>query len=611
MGSSLAINGTSFHQLPTATPFYFSHTDQISSSSKQLSNRLVQHLDGSLEIIPKTPAEVIGEKILRPILNKSYQAFFKVFHGLEKACNAIDGFLEKTFSILSPIKAANLPDLDSTKAVIHEKPENTTQTRLSRIDAAISSVCSFFTTPPPRLVPDCLFPDCADLEKEKLHPRELEAIEDGFISVWKRILGTHDFKETQEWLRFRQDDKRGKLLYLSAENDHNGALKPGLMYKLLKPLNDNFDIKYRAITSYQEICQEVRQSKASGNLIYIVITGHGYEDAVHLYDCEYLHEWRDFNNCFSNLSPQGGIILISCSTGKGQNGDPRDNIAQKIADIAKRVVKAPTNPVAPAYVELSSSGIYHPKGGWFSSINLFKTFYPRHPDCFDLREEELHPTETAAYKAITDYFVSIDTLPEHPSFKEAQDFFRFCTSDPNKKLLFLSVEQDKNKALDPSTFPNLLVNLNDRFDLKFKIIQTHQEICLELRMAAKIGDVAAIIIHSSNLVDGIKEKEVGWFEWLFFANSRQFPACLSQLPISSRIVLLGDSLGLPNPQDGITTIANKIAIKAKRTVIALNRDLDMTQVDLTSRNIDNIYHRTSFFSGKNAFKRFDPPIESS
>ena len=38
--------------------------------SVNASNRLLQHSDGSIHLIEKTPAEVAGEKILRPLLDK-------------------------------------------------------------------------------------------------------------------------------------------------------------------------------------------------------------------------------------------------------------------------------------------------------------------------------------------------------------------------------------------------------------------------------------------------------------------------------------------------------------------------------------------------------------
>ena len=71
--------------------------------------RLYRHINGSLEVLPKSPAEVFGERVLRPLIDKTYSAFQLVKQG----AFALDGMLLRALNILPTASAKPLDELST------------------------------------------------------------------------------------------------------------------------------------------------------------------------------------------------------------------------------------------------------------------------------------------------------------------------------------------------------------------------------------------------------------------------------------------------------------------------------------------------------------------
>ncbi|MBA3720991.1 MAG: hypothetical protein H0W88_01150 [Parachlamydiaceae bacterium] len=69
--------------------------------------RLIRQKDDSLKIIPKTPCEVIGERILRPLLDSTYQISNRTFRFLKYSFSFVDNILSRTLNILPVAEAAS------------------------------------------------------------------------------------------------------------------------------------------------------------------------------------------------------------------------------------------------------------------------------------------------------------------------------------------------------------------------------------------------------------------------------------------------------------------------------------------------------------------------
>ncbi len=482
---------------------------------------------------------------------------------------------------------------------------------------------------------NCLTPDCPDLDKDKLEEREKELVESVFFPIMRvRIqLGTTslfdrlNFQKTQEWLRFRRDDPRDKLLVAVSVSDGAGVSDPKNSYQIFRPLNEMYDIKYVVIKSLEELCSEIQQATKTGKLAHVLIESHGNPEAITIYEgTNQINRWSfsrgsRFSDCFSGMEPAGKILLISCSTGKPQNGNPFDNIATSIADDTKKTVIAPTDDVYPSLTTISSESplnLHHehiPNWRQFKFVSTnFRAFFSRYPSCDGLSENRLHPREQLAIRSIQDELIRKGFLHETPSFQEMQDYLRLCKDDPKKKFLYLQAQEDPTGFLNPSHFSSLLVDIADKFDLKFKVIQQDKEICDEVKLAIDSGNLAAVLIQAHGKPNQLNITATP-FSWLqrtyemFFGGTGIFPDCLARIPSSARIILLAESTGADPTEEFDENLATKIARKIQRTVIAPTKPIHIDKVSLKSCSPVEVHHPTSgviFDSSGNVFKQFDP-----
>lgn len=166
--------------------------------------------------------------------------------------------------------------------------------------------------------------------------------------------------DESEFLKLDKNDKRNKLLFLSAEHDHNGALGASYVYKMIERLDDKYDIKFKIVKFFYEICGEIDEASKIGKLFRVIINGHGSPTSVCLsncsnYDGERLDYYKDYASCFSGLDLKGKVMLLSCSTGKIRGITGEANIARKIADSINRSVIAPDEDLDAGVTTLSDT----------------------------------------------------------------------------------------------------------------------------------------------------------------------------------------------------------------------------------------------------------------
>lgn len=477
----------------------------------------------------------------------------------------------------------------------------------------------------PIRIPDCLTSDCPEVNANMLHPREGCAINKDLTSFIDRFFKTH-----QEWLRFRKDDVRKKLLYLSAEADHNGALTPAPAYRLLTPLNEKYDIKYVVFRSFDGICEHIKQSAKIENISHVFISGHGNPDLIRLSDRFFggaVTKNDDFSECFDHVSASGTISLVSCSTG---GGDSQNSFAQHLASSSRRMVIAPTDVAYPILMQTISTEppmLFHDReiDYWDSKERVwkifrppeethFRVFFPKFSSCNDLAEKRLHLREKEAINAISAHLIKKHFLWTEPAFSEMQDYLRVCEQNPKRKFLYLSAEDCSNKSncpLDPKYFTDLLVKLGQEFDLKFKVIKRYDDICTEVRETVKAGEVAGIVVNAFGNTDGftlLNDRAIGWMqhisEWLF-GEPELFPKCLSETSSNTRIFFIGGSTGAAQNWDPNANLAYRVAQASKRTVFAPDRPIYTNAVKLSSINPIELDYERSIFSS-NPFKKFEP-----
>ena len=91
-------------------------------------------------------------------------------------------------------------------------------------------------------------------------------------SVFDNIKQFMSLKPQQVDGDFRCDDAdpRSKVLFLSSEFDTTDALHPSFVSDILKNLDNEFDLKFALVRSYEDICNEIQEVADQGKLAYVI-----------------------------------------------------------------------------------------------------------------------------------------------------------------------------------------------------------------------------------------------------------------------------------------------------------------------------------------------------
>jgi len=481
------------------------------------------------------------------------------------------------------------------------------------------SICA-----PPLNTPNCLTPDCPDLVESQLHPREIKALKEfsSFdISIFKRYFS--EISKNQEYLRLRKDDPREKSLFLSANYSFNEDLDPKYLSEFINILDKKFDTKYTVIKTYDDICHEISEAAKTGKLANVILQGHSDQNGM-LIDgttVQTEHGWyasesakldrsKEFLNCFKGLHTSGKIILLGGYMGAPKKGNPKNNIAQKMATLAQRTVIAAIDMTYAGYtkiIDALDAEIFHPSGFIWKTKNIFKVFHPIYENCINVFKDKIHQREQLAIETIKNETLQKSTLLQSTEFEDLQDILRLCKDDPRQKFLFLSMESDAEGqyALSPERNPEFFETLSKNYDFKFKVIKSYDELCQEIREASKMGKLLNLVIDGHGNPNSIHiSGEKTWNNYLH--KNRDLAKCFNSLDPSSKITLLACETGKPqngNPNDNI---AGDIAKNAKLILFAPNEKTKAIDTKITSIEPFEISHPSKMNPNENIFKKFNP-----
>lgn len=480
---------------------------------------------------------------------------------------------------------------------------------------------------------ECQPPMCTDISEEQLFPLEkrvlnglppLVTIADGFpFNFYKHYFNNEDRKE---YLRFRKDDPKDKFLFLSSSDSlgfaaHMGAERP--KFRLLSSINKKFDLKFKEVKSYKEICEQVEQAAKVGKLTHVLLDANGDREKICLSDyisClvvdtffdlmnqgainknsdptvsqayEFLNKVRnskdvditeknEFLECFKGLDPSGRITLLTSFAGApNEKGDPKENIAQKIATAAKRTVVAPTQSwvFTGGMPQVEDFEVFDTASSNFLDIifrtgkNAYKIFHPVYKNCVDVFKDKIHSREQATVDVVKDELSKKSTLVQPEEFDDLQDLLRFCKDDPKQKFLYLSMEADHNGASHPKHLSEILERLSKEYDLKFKTVKSYEELCNEIKEATKIGQLMNIVIHGHGFPGGIHisgdsvDENRYMIEKNWIHMKRDLAKCFEGADLS-KITLFSCNTSAPLFGNVNENIANSIADATKNTVVA-------------------------------------------
>lgn len=548
----------------------------------------------------------------------------------------------KTFDKLSSIALEHLENLNAVNASTIKKIQNSFSDFFQYLTGSISETLSKSLNGM-GIPEDCISTsDCIDIKQSNIDSRSINAAQ--------RIASRHKFwnifgidhipaewAEVQEFLRLRIDDPRDKMLFLTADYDHNGALHPGFTSDILSYFALKYDSKHAIVHSFDDICAQVKSATKTGKLAHVVINGHGNDQGIILSEEENTdRHWVSKGSalsCLDGVDPIGKITLLACSTAKAV---PEGNIAQEIADQSKRLVLASNELYYPfsATIEDSENDIvFHPKSkilhylacgilsrpdlfvgtfpfAFYNKLcpkipyldqNVFIPFRPRFKGCATVTSADLlHEKEKTANIVVENGLISKTLLAQldQPQFPAAS----LCSEDPRKKFIVLTANHTssswfKADPLNPSYLSNPLTTLAENYDLKYAVISSKQEICMKVKKAKEAGPLAGIIIqgttgksHPALLLS--KNDEIN-------ASNINELACLNAIERNRSVILLGGSIAqgslYPNNSDTIPTRLSKII---QREVVAATCPIYSLSIKVTSKDPLLLDHPTYSFVSK-------------
>ena len=445
----------------------------------------------------------------------------------------------------------------------------------------------------------------------QVHPRETKL--EQLVSPWFYESFFGNPENPKNYLTFDKNDLREKFLFLSADEDQSGLLDPQNILGLLKDINKIYDLKYRVVKSVDDVCREVKEASQLGKVSNVFIDAYSDSSGMCLSNCKsqrgWLHKFFDYKDCFKGMDPNGKITLYGSKTGENVAGNPKDNIAQKIATDSKIQVIATIDHVSPSGIQVSNvKGDFEVYQKNQNKDKLFKSFQPVFDKCTNIKHP-LHPREKEAMEVVKKE-VTENSQIIHPDEFESH-ILKMCKDNPKKKFLFLSMEADHNGALNPKNNPELFKTLPKNYDFKFKVIRSYDELCIEARGASILGEEAHLVIHGHGERKGIHitgdNKLENWMHVHMYHPSYKNFSCLRDISPSTKITLLtcksAEPNGAGNPNDNIASLISK---NTGKMVVAPTEFLWTHLIKINSLNEFDVFHESENNKKENIFKKFNP-----
>ena len=497
-------------------------------------------------------------------------------------------------------------------------------------------------------IKNCLSIDCPDINILDVHPKEKAAMEALFKTKhpYKSFFGLTDLRENQEYLRFNTNDPRDQVFIGISRSDHNGGLDPWQLAHILEEFDRYYDVRFQSIKNVEDICHGIEEGAKTGKIMkHAVIGAHGDYDLMAISESD-IHETAiDFLGSFSSLDPSGSVFLLSCSTGKEgksfsdhivqkitgqpQKGNPFNNIAQKLSNIIKRKVFAPTH-ITTTFTTFKSKDkiFYHPKNlftydennrrkstnplSLLWDENLYQVFRPQFLKCTpNINENRLTQYELLTEKVIRINLISRSLLHKDSPFMK--DYFQSCNDDPRKIVLVFS-GYENDGSLSPEYLTEVFSELADETDFSYRQLESPHDACYAIERASQQGEVSTVIFLGTKGSKGLlfSKDESGVERQMDI--SMDFKICFSGVAKDGKIIFIGGSLGKNGESE--SNIPQRVANTTQRVVEATTCPVFPNKIEIQSTSPVALYHPSHSFitklssgceeNNENLFKSFHP-----
>ncbi len=210
------------------------------------------------------------------------------------------------------------------------------------------------------------------------------------------------------------------------------------------------------------------------------------------------------------------------------------------------------------------------------------------------------------------------------SCSSSNEILRLNINDPREKLLYFRAEVDWNGALKPKASSKIINAFYNKFDMKYIVIKSYNEICEEIQEAIKTGKLNIVVIDAHGWPDHIKLSKDNWINRSVIHAA---PFCFSGLESFGKIFLFScctaapgnvrnnDCFAPPRFPNGLPLdpdyqpFAQAMADNTKRQVIAAESMVRGAETQIISHDPFMVFHSQDNTSA-NLFKVFTPKFEN-
>jgi len=208
----------------------------------------------------------------------------------------------------------------------------------------------------------------------------------------------------------------------------------------------------------------------------------------------------------------------------------------------------------------------------------------------------------AEIKAREGFFTRLTT-----TFRTWQEYLRLRADNLKPKFLYLTGAYDPTNVLSPKFNAENIAALDQEYDVKYAVIDSRQDICDEVRKAARTGKLTNVLIEGlsdrnffmfSEGIKGVMEK------------NQDFSTCFSGLEESGRIVLDSCNTGVADDGNADHSFAQILANGAKRVVVGTIDAIANQHIRILSKKPLMLFHPKRDDRSSNAYKVFFPSVKN-
>jgi len=188
------------------------------------SGRLRENPDGSCEVIPKSPAFVFGEKVLRPMIDKVYNFSLYAFQWMKSGCSALDSLLTRVVNFLPMARAAEISQKSAYERCLEQPVNALVDVASAAVQKNNPGLIDAVNAATSRLVENCIEEQLYDqiqkqnLKEEELHNKKVKELNDAIHRCKQENPGydcykSLDHSQVPKLKRVRKTDQGGKAYY--------------------------------------------------------------------------------------------------------------------------------------------------------------------------------------------------------------------------------------------------------------------------------------------------------------------------------------------------------------------------------------------------------------